>query len=104
MIYAIIAVVALLAGGGIGFAIFRYVVTGKYKRIMEQADKDANVLKQKKLLEVKEKYLNQKSKLEEEAQQRNQRIQQNENRRMSISSRSTSTMTVRCSNRNRPNF
>lgn len=66
MIYAIIAVVALLAGGGIGFAIFRYVVTGKYKRIMEQADKDANVLKQKKLLEVKEKYLNQKSKLEEE--------------------------------------
>lgn len=28
MIYAIIAVVALLAGGGIGFAIFRYVVTG----------------------------------------------------------------------------
>ena len=80
MIYAIVAVVALLVGGGIGYVIFRYVVTGKYKRVMEQADKDANVLKQKKLLEVKEKYLNQKSKLEEDAQQRNQRIQQNENR------------------------
>ena len=50
MIYAIVAVVALLIGGGIGYVIFRYVVTGKYKRVMEQADKDANVLKQKKLL------------------------------------------------------
>ena len=80
MIYAIVAVVALLIGGGIGYVIFRYVVTGKYKRVMEQADKDANVLKQKKLLEVKEKYLNQKSKLEDEAQQRNQKSQQNENR------------------------
>ena len=61
MIYAIIAVVALLAGGGVGYAIFRYVITGKYNKMMEQAEKDANVVKQKKLLEVKEKFLNQKS-------------------------------------------
>lgn len=47
---------------------------------MEQAEKDANVIKQKKLLEVKEKFLNQKSELEKEAQQRNQKIQANENR------------------------
>ena len=54
MIYAIIAVVALLAGGGVGYAIFRYVITGKYNKMMEQAEKDANVVKQKKRLEVKE--------------------------------------------------
>lgn len=47
---------------------------------MVQADKDAEVIKEKKLLEVKEKFLNKKSELEKEVQQRNQKIQQNENR------------------------
>lgn len=80
MVYAIIAVVALLAGAGIGYAFFRYVLTGKYKELMDKAEKDANVIKQKKLLEVKEKFLNKKSELEKEVQQRNQKIQQSENR------------------------
>ena len=44
------------------------------------ANKEAEVLKEKKLLEVKEKFLNKKSELEKEVQQRNQKIQQNENR------------------------
>ena len=38
------------------------------------------VLKEKKLLEVKEKFLNKKSELEKEVQQRNHKFQQNENR------------------------
>ena len=38
------------------------------------------MVKEKKLLEVKEKFLNKKSELEKEVQQRNQKIQQNENR------------------------
>ncbi len=81
MITTIIAVLtALLIGGFIGYAIFRYVVTGKYKQIVNAAEKEAEVLKEKKLLEVKEKFLNQKSELEKEAQQRNQKMQQNENR------------------------
>lgn len=76
----IIAVAALVVGGVAGYLIFRYVLTGKYKQMMEQAEKDADVLKEKKLLEVKEKFLNKKSELEKEAQQRNQKFQQNENR------------------------
>ena len=47
---------------------------------METAQKDADVIKEKKLLEVKEKFLNKKSELEKEVQARNQKIQQNENR------------------------
>ena len=47
---------------------------------MDKARKDAEVVKEKKLLEVKEKFLNKKSELEKEVQQRNQRIQQSENR------------------------
>ncbi len=76
----VVAVVALIIGGAAGYAIFRYVITGKYKELMDKADKDANVIKQKKLLEVKEQFLNKKSELEKEVQQRNQKIQQSENR------------------------
>ena len=80
MVEIIIAVVALAIGGGIGYAIFRYVLKGQYQELMDKACKDAEVVKEKKLLEVKEKFLNKKSELEKEVQQRNQRIQQSENR------------------------
>ena len=80
MVEIIIAVVALAIGGGIGYAIFRYVLKGQYQEMMDKARKDAEVVKEKKLLEVKEKFLNKKSELEKEVQQRNQRIQQSENR------------------------
>ena len=76
----IAAVIALLVGFGGGYAIFRYIATGKYKSILETAAKDAEVIKEKKLLEVKEKFINKKSELEKEVQQRNQKIQQSENR------------------------
>ena len=79
MVEIIIAVVALAIGGGIGYAIFRYVLKGQYQEVMDKARKDAEVVKEKKLLEVKEKFLNKKSELEKEVQQRNQRIQQSEN-------------------------
>ena len=80
MVEIIIAVVALAIGGGIGYANFRYVLKGQYQEVMDKARKDAEVVKEKKLLEVKEKFLNKKSELEKEVQQRNQRIQQSENR------------------------
>ena len=80
MVEIIIAVVALAIGGGIGYAIFRYVLKGQYQEVMDKARKDAEVVKEKKLLEVKAKFLNKKSELEKEVQQRNQRIQQSENR------------------------
>ncbi len=76
----IIAAASLIAGCIAGFAVFRYVATGKYRQIIEEAGKEAEVIKEKKLLEVKEKFLNKKSELEKEVQQRNQQIQQHENR------------------------
>ena len=76
----IIPVVCLLIGGIAGFCLFRYVLTGKFRQKMEEAQKEAEVIKQKKMLEVKEKFLNKKSELEKEVQQRNQQIQQHENR------------------------
>lgn len=76
----IVAAIALVIGLAAGYLIFRYVIKGKYRSIVEAANKEADVIKEKKLLEVKEKFLNKKSELEKEVQQRNQRIQQNENR------------------------
>ena len=79
-IIMIVGGVALLLGVAVGYYIFRYVVKGKYNQMVEAANKEAEVIKEKKLLEVKEKFLNKKSELEKEVQQRNQHIQQNENR------------------------
>lgn len=81
MIVTIIAaLVALVIGGAAGYFIFRYVIKGKYNEMIEAANKEAEVVKVKKLLEVKEKFLNKKAELEKEVQQRNSRIQQNENK------------------------
>ena len=76
----IAALVALILGGATGFFIFRYVIKGKYNEMIEAANKEAEVVKEKKLLEVKEKFLNKKAELEKEVQQRNSRIQQSENK------------------------
>ncbi len=76
----LIAAGALALGGVCGYLVFRYVLKGKYKEMIEAAEKQADVIKEKKLLEVKEKFLNKKSELEKEVQQRNQHIQQSENK------------------------
>ncbi len=80
MVYVIIAVAALIIGDLCGYMVFRYVIKGKYNEMVEAANKEAEVVKEKKLLEVKEKFLNKKAELEKEVQQRNQHIQQSENK------------------------
>jgi len=80
LVIMIVGVAALLLGVAVGYYIFRFVIKGKYNQMVEAATKEAEVIKEKKLLEVKEKFLNKKSELEKEVQQRNQHIQQNENR------------------------
>ena len=48
--------------------------------MMAEAEKDASVIKEKKLLEVKEEFLNKKSLFEKETQQKNNQLQQTETR------------------------
>ena len=76
----IAAVVALFVGCVAGYYIFRYVIKGKYNRMIEAANKEADVIKEKKLLEVKEKFLNKKSELDKEIQAHNQRMQAGDNK------------------------
>ena len=78
IIISIIA--ALIIGIGVGYILFRYVIKGMYADMIAAAEKESEVMKRDKLLEVKAKYLNKKNELEKETQQRNQKLQQNEQR------------------------
>jgi ribonuclease Y len=84
MIYIIAVVIALVIVGAWAGYFFRSLLPAKMKSLEAQArqqvEQEAEVIKQKKLLEVKEKFLNKKAELEKEVQQRNQQIQQGENR------------------------
>jgi len=76
----VIAAAALVLGVAFGYLLFLKIIKGKYNEMIDSATKEAEVIKEKKLLEVKEKFLNKKSELEKEVQQHNQHLQQNENR------------------------
>lgn len=69
MITAAIVVAALFVGGLCGYFVFRYIINGKYKELMDTAQKDAEALKEKKMLEVKEKFLNKKQNLKKKSSQ-----------------------------------
>ena len=76
----IVAIGCLLLGGVIGFVLFRYIVKQKYNQIIKEAKIEAEVIKEKKQLEMKEKFLNRKAELDKEATQRNQKMQAYENK------------------------
>lgn len=84
MEYIIAIVLAVLVIAIWTIVIYRVTLPAQKKKLEEEAqakaEKEAEVIKQKKLLEVKEKFLNKKAELEKEVQQRNQQIQQGENR------------------------
>ncbi len=72
--------VSFIIGGVLAYVVFRYVAKSKYNSILTEAETEAEVIKQTKLLEVKEKFLNKKSELEKEVSIRNKKIQQVENK------------------------
>ena len=75
-----IAVGCLILGGVGGFILFRYIIKQKHDQIIKEAEIEAESIKEKKQLELKEKFLNRKSELDKEANQRNQKLQSYENK------------------------
>lgn len=81
ILYIIYGLIIGIASFVIFFCVWYFVVLpGKRKRMTEEAEQEAEIIKQKKLLEVKEKFISKKAELENEVRQRNQQIQQAENR------------------------
>ncbi len=77
----IIGIACGIAAVIVWWAVWYFVVIPqKQKKMEEEIQKEAEVLKQKKLLEVKEKFLSKKNELDKEIHQRNQQLQQAENR------------------------
>ena len=66
MILTLVILAALIIGGLCGYLIFRYVIKFKYNEMLANAEKASEVIKEKKLLEVKEKFINKKAELEQE--------------------------------------
>ena len=63
-------IIGAVAGALIGcicqYVIIRFGLKSKFKKIIDEAHKEAEVIKKNKLLEVKEKFLNKKAELEKE--------------------------------------
>jgi ribonuclease Y len=76
----LISLAGLIVGFAGGYSLFRYVIKKFYQNALAKANAEAEVIKEKKLLEVKEKFLNKKAELEKEVGQRNQKILQVENK------------------------
>ena len=76
-------IIGVIVGIAIGcvclYLINHFALKSKRERIIDEAQKEAEVIKKNKLLEVKEKFLNKKAELEKEISQRNHKLQQAEN-------------------------
>jgi ribonuclease Y len=71
----IISIIAFLIGGLLVWIGTRFVFKSKYDAILKEAEKEAEVIKKNKMLEVKEKFLHLKSDLEKQVSVRNSKIQ-----------------------------
>ncbi|MDH6341187.1 ribonuclease Y [Parabacteroides sp. PFB2-12] len=76
--YIIISIITFIVGGVLTWIAMRYLLKSKYAGILAEAEKEAEVIKKNKLLEVKEKFLNLKTDLEKQVSQRNAKIQSTE--------------------------
>ncbi len=80
MLTTIFVLAAFLLGAFGGYSLFQFIIKGKKNNILDSAKKEAEVLKEKKLLEVKEQFLNKKSELDRQKSEYNQHVQQTENK------------------------
>lgn len=71
---------SFLAGAVAAFICLKFINKSRYNSILEEARKEAEVIKKNKLLEVKEKFLHLKADLEKQVTSRNAKIQSSESK------------------------
>lgn len=74
----ITAVVCLLIGAAVSWAVVNMLARSRSKQIVEDAKKEAETIKKDKLLEVKEKFISMKADLEKQVSSRNSKLQSQE--------------------------
>jgi ribonuclease Y len=70
----------LILGAGIGFIIFNSVLTKRKKDIIAEAEEKANTIKEKKMLQAKERFLELKEKHEKSINEKNRQYQQQQDK------------------------
>ena len=60
--------------------IMRFFLKSKYNSVLQEAEKESDVIKKNKMLEVKEEFIRLKADLEKQVTQRNAKIQSVENK------------------------
>ncbi len=80
----IVGIAAFIVGGSGVFLVLNVLTKSRSQRIIKEAETEAENLKQKKMLEAKEKYLNMKAEHEKKVNERNAKIQQSEARAQQI--------------------
>lgn len=74
-VYIIIPIVTFLVGGLLTWLSMRFLLKSRYDSVLREAEKEAEVIKKNKLLEVKEKFIHLKADLEKQVSARNAKIQ-----------------------------
>jgi ribonuclease Y len=75
-----IGTAALIAGTGLSFLLWQLVLRNRRKKIVSEAEAEAEVIKKEKILQAKERFLQLKAEHEKVINERNSRINQAENR------------------------
>jgi len=79
--YVLIAALGgVIVGGGLAYFLFNNVLSSKKNSILDEAIKEGEAVKEKKILQAKEKFLELKSQHERESNDRNKKIQAQEDR------------------------
>ncbi|KAA6303030.1 MAG: Ribonuclease Y [Candidatus Ordinivivax streblomastigis] len=76
----ITAIIAFLIGGAATWYAFNSLTTSRSKKMLKEAQKEAEAIKKDKLLEVKEKFISLKADLEQQVSARNSKLQSQEAR------------------------
>lgn len=74
----ITAIASFIVGGGVTWFTINSMANGRSKKIIEEAQKEAESIKKDKLLEVKEKFISLKADFEKQVSSRNSKIQSQE--------------------------
>ncbi len=77
--YFVIGGISLLVGAGIAVVLVNTVVKGKNSRLMKEAESEAEMIKQQKILQAKEKFLQLKEEHEKLINEKNNKLNQREN-------------------------
>ena len=79
VMYLVIGGASLLVGAGVAFFLVNKIVRGKSNNVLKEAESEAEMIKQQKILQAKEKFLQLKEEHEKLINEKNGKLNQREN-------------------------